>query len=62
MVMSSFEPELLSGAKESEPLSDENENGSTCRNHVSPSSVVQRGVHGLFGGGGGGSLDEAASG
>ena len=62
MVMLSLEPELLSGAKESEPLSDENENGSTCRNHVSPSSVVKRAAHGLFGGGGGGSWDEAASG
>ena len=58
-----LEPELLSAAKESTgSLSDENENVSTCRNHVSPPSVVNRAVRGLFGGGGGGSCDDAASG
>ena len=63
MLMLALEPELLSGAKESEePLSEENENGSTWRNHVSPPSVVNRAVRGLFGGGGGGSCDGAASG
>ena len=57
------DPELLSAAKEStDPLSDESEKGSTCRNHVSPPSVENRAVLGLLGGGGGGSCDEAASG
>ena len=41
----------LSGAK-----------GSTWRNHVSPPSVENRAVRGLFGGGGGGPCDGAASG
>ena len=42
------------------PLSDAK--GSTCRNHVSPPSVENRAVRGLFGGGGGGPCEDDASG
>ena len=42
------------------PLSDAK--GSTCRNQVSPPSVENKAVRGLFGGGGGGPCDDAASG
>ena len=43
-----------------DPLSEAK--GSTCRNHVSPPSVENRAVRGLFGGGGGGPCDDDASG
>ena len=57
-----LEPELLSAAEPPEPLSDDSENGSTWRNHVSPPSIVNKAERGLFGGGGGGACDDAASG